>query len=363
MLAALAPVVTYKNCLHIPHLQLAGAAHLSLGINHSPRLRLVMLRRLLTVQTHALVDGLCARRHVEGRILVEEVDGLEHDLEDLAWHDGEVLDARHVVDAKLHEQHDVSVDDVVVSGRPRPHAGAAARLVRVLAAGVQFAVPVGSDVDAVVGEFGTLEVEAVLVGKKGLEGRGHDLVCDRLAIDGVALGGILNLEQSVLREVEIETGRFLNKVFLHEVARAMWIEVRTWHWMSFVVHEPVSGAVKEGIYTEREDMLVMHGKNARMDDSAEGYLDSIIDRLSGKDTGCSHLVVHFSSLVEHEGHNILVIGNRDYRLEYEFTIAYNSSASSTVVGVLPADTRVLLVDTDYVRHVEWFTCVTRKDGR
>jgi len=40
-----------------------------------------------------LVETLRAGRHVERRVLVEEVDGLERDFDLLARHDGEVLDA------------------------------------------------------------------------------------------------------------------------------------------------------------------------------------------------------------------------------------------------------------------------------
>ena len=45
-------------------------------------------------QQSALVEVLGARRHVYGRVLREEVDGLEADFEHLARHDGEIFDAR-----------------------------------------------------------------------------------------------------------------------------------------------------------------------------------------------------------------------------------------------------------------------------
>lgn len=46
-----------------------------------------------TSQQSALVEILSARRHIDGRVLGEEVDGLEADLENFAWHHGEILDA------------------------------------------------------------------------------------------------------------------------------------------------------------------------------------------------------------------------------------------------------------------------------
>jgi len=48
-------------------------------------------------QQRALVELLRARRHVDGRVAREEVDGLEADFEDLAGHYGEVFDARDLL--------------------------------------------------------------------------------------------------------------------------------------------------------------------------------------------------------------------------------------------------------------------------
>ena len=48
-------------------------------------------------QQSTLVERLGARRHVDSRVLREEVDGLEADFEDLAGHYGEVFDARDLL--------------------------------------------------------------------------------------------------------------------------------------------------------------------------------------------------------------------------------------------------------------------------
>ena len=45
-------------------------------------------------QQSTLVERLGARRHIDSRVLREEVDGLEADFEHLARHDWEILDAR-----------------------------------------------------------------------------------------------------------------------------------------------------------------------------------------------------------------------------------------------------------------------------
>jgi hypothetical protein len=44
-------------------------------------------------QQCTLVESLSARRHVDGRVLRKEVDGLEADFKHLARHHGEVFDA------------------------------------------------------------------------------------------------------------------------------------------------------------------------------------------------------------------------------------------------------------------------------
>lgn len=44
-------------------------------------------------QQSTLVESLGARRHIDGWVLREEVDGLEADFEHLTRHHGEILDA------------------------------------------------------------------------------------------------------------------------------------------------------------------------------------------------------------------------------------------------------------------------------
>ena len=119
----------------------------------------------------------------------------------LARHDGEILDACRMLEAKLDEEDEICIRDVVVAVRPRAHPVAAAGLVRVLAAGVEFAVAVPRDVEVVVGELGALVVEALAVGEEFLEGRGVYLVADGVAVDGVADRGVLDLEDAVVVEV------------------------------------------------------------------------------------------------------------------------------------------------------------------
>lgn len=118
---------------------LLNAAYLALLPNNG---LLAALSGVDVAREDALVEGLLAGGHVEGRVLVEEVDGLETDLNDLDGHDGEVLDARDVVETELDPDHGVGVQDIILAGRERAHARAAARLVRVLTTCVQLTVGV-----------------------------------------------------------------------------------------------------------------------------------------------------------------------------------------------------------------------------
>ncbi len=76
-----------------PHSQLTRATHHPFLRNLRLDRRLLMLLR----QQRAPIELLVTRRDVEGGVPVEEVDRLQRHLDHLARHDGEVLDARHVL--------------------------------------------------------------------------------------------------------------------------------------------------------------------------------------------------------------------------------------------------------------------------
>ena len=168
------------------HSQLTRATHHLVLHNLCLHRRLLMLLR----QQRAPIEFLITRRDVERGVPVEEVDRLQRHLDHLARHDGEVLDARHVLQPELQPEHNVGVDDGLPAVRPRAHPGAPARLVRVLAAGVELAVVVPGDVEVVVGEFGALVVEGGGVRDHFLEARRVDFVADGFPVDGVPGGFI-----------------------------------------------------------------------------------------------------------------------------------------------------------------------------
>lgn len=321
-----------------------------------------MLRRAVGGQ-HALVEALLAGRHVQRGVLGEEVHGLQGHLDDLHGHDGEVLDAGHVVDAELDPDDDVLVLDVVLARGEGAHAGAAARLVGVLAAGVELVVAVGGDVDVVVGELGALEVEGGRVGEHLLEGRGVDLVGDGLAVDGVGDRRVLDLEGAVDVVVEVVAAGRGDGRAVHRVADAVGVEVAAGHGVRFLVDEAVAGSVDHGVDAEGKDVLVVGGEDAGMDDGSPWDGEPFVDGLRGEDAGGAHLIHDFSGLVELECEDVLVVCDGDDGLEDELSVADDGCATGSVVGVFPSDPVVLLVDTHDIWHLEDFSLVVVENGR
>lgn len=314
-----------------------------------------------------LVETLLGRGHVEGGVPVEKVDGLQADLEDLAGHDGEVLDARNMVDAELHPHDNVLVPDAVLAGGEAAHARAAARLVRVPPARVQLAVAVGGDVDVVVGELGALEVERARVREHLLERRRVDLVRHGLAVDGVAHRRVLDLEHPVRVRVQVEPARRLDHRLRHVVRDPVRVPVLVdGEGVRLVVHQSVLVPFEHRVDAEREDVLVVHGQDARVHHRAEGdagLVELVVDGLRGQDARGPDFVDDFAGLVEHEGQDVLVVGHGDDALQHQFAVAYHRRPPSAVVGVLPPDPGVLLVDAHAVFDRRGRALVVGDDGR
>ena len=305
---------------------------------------------MLLRNQRAPIELLITRRDIERGVPVKEIDRLQRHLDDLARHDWEILHARHMLQPELQPHHYILIHDGLPAVRPRAHPGPAAGLVRVLAAGVELAVAVFGDVDVVVGELGALVVEGVDVGEHFLEGRGVDLVANCFAVDGVAGGFVEDLEGAAGVGVCVEAGGLFDSGFRDDVADAVGVEVGDGHGVEFVVDEAVGVAVDGGVDAQGEDVLVVDGKDARVDDGAPGYFDALVDGLGADDAGGSDLVGHLAGLVEHEGHDVFVIGDCDDGLDDQLPASYNGCSAGSVVGVLPANAGVLLVNTDYVFH-------------
>lgn len=83
-----------------------------------------------------------------------------------------------------------------------------------------------------------------------------------------------------------------------------------------------------------------------MHNGAPGNLEAFVDGLCGKNSGRADLISELAGLIEHECHDVLVVGDGDDRLEHELAVANNSCSTGAVVGMLPANTAVLLVNAD-----------------
>lgn len=119
------------------------------------------------------------------------------------WLTREVLDSGHMVDSELDVDDEIIINNAVISFGPGSHASVSARLVGVLTTSVELTILMLDSIDVVVGKFGTLVCEAVLVCDTFLKRRCMDLVSYRLVVDRVADACVLNLESPVLIEVQI----------------------------------------------------------------------------------------------------------------------------------------------------------------
>jgi hypothetical protein len=116
-------------------------------------------------------------------------------------------------------------------------------------------------------------------------------------------------------------------------------------------------------------------EDAGVDDSSPGDVEALVDGLGAEDSSGADLVRPFACLVEHEGEDVLVVGDGDsilvscmiestvavsvhlHALKHKLTLAYHSSASSTVVSVLPTNAAVLLVNANNIGHLEGLALV------
>lgn len=179
----------------------------------------MLLRDLRTA-----IKILVTRGHIQRRILIKEIHRLQRHFDNLARHDGEVLDTHNVLQAELHPDDNIVVDDVFLAISPGTDTGTATGLIGVFAASEELVAVVFGDVDVVVSELGTLVVEGARVGDHLLEGGGVDLVGDWLSVDGVAGEVILNFVGPVRIVVCVETGGLLDSGFGNGVTYAVRVE-------------------------------------------------------------------------------------------------------------------------------------------
>ena len=67
-----------------------------------------------------------------------------------------------------------------------------------------------------------------------------------------------------------------------------------------------------------------------------------VDVDDADDAGCARLDVDAAGLVEFEGEDVFVVGERDDELDHELAAASHDCAPGSPVGVLPVDCRCLV---------------------
>ncbi|KAF4506524.1 hypothetical protein G6O67_006601 [Ophiocordyceps sinensis] len=263
-------------------------------------------------------------------------------------HDGPVLDPRVVRQAKDAPDDNVLVQDGVVSSRGIGHAADfSPALQRVAAAGVQLVVLELGNPHVMLGKERTPSLDAVGVRQQQLRRRRRDLVADGLAADGVSLGHVLDLEGAVVKGREIDAGRGRDGRLADLVVVSAGVRAGVHgDGQALLLHERVAMAVDGGIDADAEQVLVVLRQGARADDVAPGRRLAGVDVDDGHDARCPGLDGDAGRLVELEGEDVLVVGERDDELQDELAAARHDSSSGAPVVVLPVDAVVLLVQAD-----------------
>lgn len=168
-------------------------------------------------------------------------------------------------------------------------------------------------------------MEAVGVGDDFLEGGSVNLVADGLSVDGIPDRSVLDLEDPVVIGVEVQPAGLFDQDFIDGIAHAVRIEIRARHRMSFFVDQPIIVPVDCRINPKREYVLVVHSQHARVYNSTPGHFDTFVDWLRADNTGSADLILDFASLIEDEGHDVLVVCNSDDRLDDELSVTDNGS--------------------------------------
>jgi len=84
--------------------------------------------------------------------------------------------------------------------------------------------------------------------------------------------------------------------------------------VGFIVNEAIGVALDHGVYAQGEDVLVVSGEDAGVHDCSPRHFDAFVDGLCAEDACGADFVGPFAGLVEHEGEDILVVGDGDASL-------------------------------------------------
>lgn len=325
-----------------------------------------------SARRHVLGHG--ARRDPESRVLLEEIRGADHDAHGLGRHDGEVLGAGEMRQAKLVVEHNVRVLNVLVALDPVRHglvervAHLARRLADVVARRVLLVVSVGRDKERLGGKVGALGDNSIGLGQQGRARVVDDLVANGLLGDAVDHIGVDNVPVAA-RLVAVRCGALLGRAqrrLLAVKGIAKGVGGRACGRRrddGVVLHNRVVGAVNLGVDAQAKDVLVVVGGDALGDLGAVGGGD-VVGAHAVRVELAGELDLEVICAVEGEGvvKGVLVVGGRDDLRDDELAVAGGDDGAVTVVGVLVEDAVVLLVDADGVLENGGLARVGRHDG-
>lgn len=100
--------------------------------------------------------------------------------------------------------------------------------------------------------------------------------------------------------------------------------------------------------TDVEQVLMVRSHDTIGDAGSPRNLGLLVNGLGGEDTSGAGLKRDLSVLVEDPGKDILVVGNSDDLLKDKLSLADDDRLAGSVVGVLPLDALVDLMDADGV---------------
>lgn len=103
------------------------------------------------------------------------------------------------------------------------------------------------------------------------------------------------------------------------------------------------------IDTQVEEMLMIRGHHSVRNTGAPGYLGIFVDWLGRENTRSTGFEGEFSRLIEVPHENIFIVGHGDDRLQDKLPLSHYRCLSSSVVGMLPLDAVINLMDANSIR--------------
>lgn len=267
----------------------------------------------------------------------------------LSGHDGEVLDSGVVGEPEGVPDDNVVVDDVIPILDPGLDALSTDGLVGVVTSREQLTVLVLGDPDGGLAELGSSPVPGARLSEEHLRADWHELVASGGQGDPVLHVGVDNLEDTAVGKAVLNSTSSVDSGLLADVACTQRVQLLVPRHLNRVrVDERVLVAIDSRVDTDVEQVLMVRSHDTIGNASSPRNLGLLVNGLSGEDTSSSGLEGDLSVLVKDPGKDVLVVGNSDDLLKNKLSLADDDRLTGSVVGVLPLDALVDLVDADGV---------------